>query len=357
MEKIDIRLADKSDNKGILSLLDHLPMGHLVKIIYKRNPDYFYGTEIQGYQHQILIATKNNDEIIAIGARHLKEVYINGKKKNIGYLSDLRINSDGTKHYILANGYKYMHSLMNDNQGYLHLTTIIEDNRSAKAALTWENKHKNIPNYYSLGRINTYCIIPLLFKRTPNDYVISRGSLQNLPDIVDFLNKEGRNKQFYPVYTAQYFLNLRDFKIEDFCIAYKNNKIVGVLAKWNQAGFKQLFLQKYSGIMKWIYFLFHRFLPKENSNINYSYIAFMAFKDNNPKIFKNLLIYAYNNLRQQNEKYFLIGMFKDDPLNQALNGFIKFTYKSRLYIAEYKSDKEIKNLIDNRLPYVEVATL
>lgn len=329
-----------------------------IEMLYKKEPNFFYSIEIQGFKSEVLVAYNEKNEIVAMGSRSLKKAYINNIPQTLGYLSSLRIKDNARHLHILSDGYKKMKELIMDvTPPYMHLTTIIEDNKSALAALAWKNKHKFIPNYFDIGRINTYIIFPFFRKKVYRDYTIKNGNSQNIDDIVAFLNKEGPKKQFFPQYTKEYFTNLRGFKLSDFYVAYFQGKIVGVLAKWDQTSFKPVVLKKYHGKMKWIKkFLGHK-LPDENDELEHIYLAFNVIENNNPLIFKALLAKIYNDVYKSFIKYFVISFHEKDALQKALNGYIKIIYKSRLYVADYKSDDEIKSLIDNRVPYIEVATL
>ena len=153
-------------------------------------------------------------------------------------------------------------------------------------------------------------------------------------------------------------MKLRDFRIDDFCVAYNTeNQIIGITAKWEQSNFKQIFLKKYHGKMKWVKKIFGSLLPKEGENIKHIYFSFTAIQNDDIEVFKNMLRYMYSDVRKQKYNYFVLGFHENDPLNKALQSFYAITYKSRLYAVEYKSDNEIKAMLDQRIPYVEIANL
>ena len=358
LEKVNYRLACPEDNDKLLHLVDSISMGEKFEIIFKRNPNFFYACEIQGFSCQTAVAEQEDNTICASCSRILKHAYINGKADVLGYISDLRISPTAKKMRILSNVSEFIKQLRSDNKAAIHLATITHDNKNAKIALTWKNKSSSIPNLYDLGTIHTCFVIPVFKKKQKNNLIIQRGSMDILDNIVSFLNKEGSRKQFYPVYTKEYFLNLRDFHIEDFCAAYNNeNQIIGVIAKWEQTNFKQTFLKKYHGKMKWTQKIVGSFLPKEGENIKHVYFSFIAIQNDDIQILKNLLLHMYSDMRKQKYTYFVIGFHETDPLNKAVQSFYTITYKSQLYAVEYKSDSEIELMLDQRIPYIEIAAL
>ncbi|MBF0595515.1 MAG: hypothetical protein HQL22_11200 [Candidatus Omnitrophica bacterium] len=357
MEKINFRLATREDNQGLLDLAHAVSMSGDIEIVFERNPNFFYACEIQGFSYQVLVATRSDNTICASGVRVLKSAYINGNPMEIGYLGDLKVSSKARKLRILSNGYQKMKKLHQDGQAMLHITAIIDDNKDAKAALVWKNKDQSIPNYYDLGRINTYFVFPFLPRFLLNMPKIVRGNREIIDNIVSFLNAEGMKKQFFPVYTREYFLNLRQFNVSDFYVAYEGDQIVGVVATWDQSSFRQTLLKKYHGSMTWIKRILGSLLPQEGERIKHLYVSFVTVKDNSSRILAALLHYVYADIRKVGYKYFVLGLHEQDALNKALRGVSSIVYKSRLYVAEYKSDDEIRRLLDNRVPYVEVATL
>ena len=350
LAEIEYRLANLDDDSRINRFLASINMESDIEISYRKEPSFFNALSTRGTEHQVLICEVDH-KISAIGVRSLTQNYINGKKEIIGYLSDLKVNSKNRKFKIFTEGYSFFKNLMLDNRTKLHTTTIIEDNKKAKAVLTWKNKSSILPNYYDFGRLTTYFILPFFKKNKKFLYSLRTGNIDNIDAIVEFLNKEGSKKQFYPVYTKDYFLNLCGFNLSDFLIAYKDNEIVGVMANWNQSDFKQVIMQKYNNKAKFLKYL--PFLPKENQEIKFSYLSFFAVKDNNSKIFECLLTYIHKTTK----KPLSICLHEKDNLNSVFTKYFKICYQSRLYIADYKSDEEIKNMVDDRIPYVELGVL
>lgn len=352
---IEFSLMCDKDNRDVLNLINSTSIKGNIEILFSKEPNYINAINTTcDYSQSIIGRYKNKVEVL--GTRAIKEVYLNGEITSIGYLSDLKVSSTVKKMQALSLGFNQMRILMQDKQTYLHLATIIDDNRAAKIALTWKNKNPNIPNFYNLGLLYTYFIIPLLPKIWKHKINIIRGNSNILDKIVKFLNEEGKNKQFYPKYSKEYFLSLYNFNIEDFYIAMdKENNIIGVMAKWEQTPFKQVIIKKYNGFWKWIKLFTLNLLPKENQPIKQFYLSFIAIKNNDNSIFETLLNEIYSNNNKY--KYFSLILHSKDALNKSLNKYFNIKYKSRLYITEYLQDSEIQKLIDDRVPYLELAGL
>lgn len=344
----------EADNREVLNLINSTSVKGDIEVSFTKEPNYLNAMKICADDVQAVIG-KVNDKIEILGTRSLKKVYINGETETLGYLSDLKISNNAKKIHALSGGFKFMKSLMDDKRAKLHIATIIDDNKQGKIALTWGNKNPNIPNFYDLGIMNTYFILPLLPKFISNKIRIIRGSKDILDKIVDFLNTEGRKKQFFPVYTKEYFLNLPNFDIEDFYVAIKDNEILGIMAKWEQTPFKQVIIKKYNDKWKWIKKLSGKILPQENEPIEQFYLSFIVIKNNNNFVFEALLSKIYNDNRCY--KYFSLILHSKDNLNRSLKKFFSIKYKSRLYITEFMEDEKIIKMVDDRIPYLELAGL
>ncbi len=344
----------EADNDGVLELINSTYIKGEIEVLFSKEPNYLDAMNILADTVQVVVGKVNN-KVEVLGSRSLKKAYINGEEKTLGYLSDLKISSGARKIQALSKGFEFMKTLMDDKRAKLHIATIIEDNRQGKVALTWKNKSPNVPNFYDLGVMNTYFILPIFPKFCHKKIKIINGSGDVLDKIVEFLNAEGRKKQFFPIYTKEDFLNLPNFSPNDFYIALEDEKIIGVIAKWEQTPFKQVVIKKYNGKWVWIKRLTGKFLPKENKPIKQFYLSFVVIKNNDNKIFEALLNRVYND--NKNYKYFSFILHSKDGLNISLKKYFNIKYKSRLYIAEFLEDNEIKDLIDTRIPYLELASL
>ena len=328
-----------------------------IELIYMKSPDFFKAVEPQGDERQVLVACKEDGTIVGTGVRALRKAYVNGEPKTIGYLGELRISPESRHLRVLFNGYRAMKGLMDDGRAFLHFTTIVEGNREAKVALTWKNKASSIPNYVDMGLLKSYFVFPLLWKRRSKRFDISNATRQELDAIIEFIDSNARRRQLHSVYSKEYFLGLQDFRVEDFTVAKEDGRIVGVAALWNQTRFKQLLVSRYNGKMKLLKRLFNGFLPDEGEVIPNACLSFVSILDDRADILRAILSHIYNDVRKSDLRYFMLCLHESDPLNEAVRFFPKLTYRSRLYIADYAEEHEIRSHVDGRIPYVEVATL
>lgn len=358
---IKIRLAKKEDDKRIIEILRNNPIEGKISLSYCREPSYFKSLVVEGKEHQTIVGEINN-KIIGFGTKSIRTVFINGKPKDIGYLNGLRLEKEFRGKGLLKNGYLYFKELhKKENKVKLYYSTIIEDNWLAKKIL--ESKKDYLPTYKNIGKINVYAVRLLEKKDIDSNVKIIKGNDQIISKIFDFINSEGSKKQFFPYY--ENINDLYNVKPEDFYVAFKDKEIVGVVLKWNQSDIKQTIVTGYNGltnITKEIYNLNAKrknypLLPSIGKPFNHFYLSLITIKEDNINVFKQLLNKVYNDNVHTDFSYFIFGLSDKDKLTEALLEYKYVLYPSSLYCVYWEDGKGEYEKLDNRIPYVEVATL
>ena len=369
MRQFSFSLANQQDDAQLRALIQATPMEGRISIAFQREPDYFYAAKTEGKFNQTIMARESeHGNVIGMGSRSIKPAFVNGKVSSLGYLSSLRIHKDYRNHTLLSRGYHALKKLHEDKQVKAYVSTVISDNTQAINLLTAGSD--GLPKYRDFGIYHTYAIE---LKKPPKikskRVKIIKGSQQNLDEIVECLRRNGRDKQFYPYYENEDFKQgsefLRDFKKENFYVAVTDSKIVGVLGKWDQSAFKQIVICGYDKKLNRIRpaynfladFLNVPRLPPPESKLNAFYVGFIAVDNNNPEIFSDLLSSIYKDHVGSAYEYIIIGLFEQDLLTNAVEKYPHIKYKIRVFVVCWDDGKEWFQALDNRIPYLEVATL
>ena len=363
--KLDI--ATEKDNEQLCSLMKKVSMPGSIELIYARDPNFFDGLNIQGKFNQAIKCVVDK-EIVGIGCRSIKPMYINSKKKDVGYLSGLRGIEKYRRGTFLARGYKYLKLLNEDKRAAGYITTIIEDNKTAKTALT--GARAGLPDYLDYDKFFTYAVIinKRRKKKKTHGFTIRKARQTDKKKIISFLQQEGKKKQFFPHYEENDFSSgyTKDFNWDDFYIAQKGGEIAGTLAKWNQSKYKQTKVVKYNNLLKFFRPLLNIFLmtaglaplPKINCELKMFFISFICIKNNNNEIFNALLNEVYEDNKRKNYHFFGVGLHEKDPLNKSMKLFHNICYVSRLYIVFWENQKKFYDSLNkDYIPYLELASL
>ncbi|MFA6216700.1 MAG: hypothetical protein WDL87_03505 [Candidatus Omnitrophota bacterium] len=370
MRRFSFKIAEEPDDQAIRKVIENTPMEGKIGIAFKREPSYFAAATVGNEFHQTIIATEESSgDIVAVGSRSIKSAYINGEVSPVGYLSSLRIKDNYRNNLLLARGYEYLNKLHQDKKAPLYITSIVSDNVPALGLLTSERA--GLPRYRDLG---SYCTTAIGLSRRNHDLrgglTIIRGSHKNIDAIVACLNRNGKNKQFYPYYTKELFLSgngmLRDFVLDNFYAAVKDDAIVGVAAKWDQGNFKQTLVTGYRGSLRFIKAFYNLgaalaglpLLPRPNTRLKLLYAGFIAVDNNDEGIFRALLRALYNGAAASGYDYLLVGLCQNDPLLKPIReGYCFIKYESRVFAVVWDDGLDLYNKLDGRIPYLELATL
>jgi hypothetical protein len=133
---------------------------------------------------------------------------------------------------LLIKGNKELKKLLGNSTEKINFTTIIKDNIYAQKVIS--KSRVGLPDYNKIGVNKTFAIKPCNSTRYKNlnDITIQKGiDGFSIERVVSFINKNGKKKNFFPVITKDLIENncLKDFSKDDFFIAHKNNKILGIV--------------------------------------------------------------------------------------------------------------------------------
>ncbi|HEX8682368.1 MAG TPA: hypothetical protein VF707_08650, partial [Ardenticatenaceae bacterium] len=202
----------------------------------------------------------------------------------------------------------------------------------------------------------------------PSPYQVERGSPEQVGEIVAFLREHGRARQFFPAYTEADFADsplTRGFHAGDFLVARRAGIIVGVVGLWDQSGYKQTVVQAYGGALGMARLLANvgirlagaQPLPAPGQPLRFAYASFICMADNDPEIFRVLLRRVYNLAAERGYAFLMVGFAASDPLLEVARRYVHVPYRSTLYVAGWEDGREFYEQLDQRPPYVEVASL
>ena len=362
-----IEPATPADDAGLRDLFRRTSMGSGIEVSFEREPSYFQALAIQGHRHEVgVIRDRPTGRIIGSGTRIMRKGFINGQETEVGYLGDLRINPEFRNRTLTARLY---HSLQaRDAWCEWYYTVVFEENTLALNTIA--KGRASLPVYHDCGRV--LCPGIELRGKLPRisvpGIIIRQGTDDDLPHIVDCLNRNLARKQFAAVHKAEHFQRgdrWRGLKTEDFFVAEQGGKITGIVAGWDQSSFKQTRIVRYHGRWKWLGPLSRWVapirqapgLPSPGECLSYFYACCIAVDQDNLEVFRALLRELYNANVGQEWLYFMVGLHERDPLVPALKEYAQIPFAGRLFAVTLADDGNLPPALDSRIPSVEIATL
>jgi len=363
-------LAKPEDNAELLQFSAGAEMLGAIRFSFDRSPNYLAALRVEGCHSDVLVCRENKTgSLVATGHRSVKKVFVNGEATTVGYLSGLRVKPEFRSAPFLARGYAQLRALRAGHPASFDLTTIMEDNLPAKKVL--RSNRLGLPAYHDFGR---FCCMAFRLHEKHNPVAETKFSMRRAApadacDVIEFLNREGRTKQFFPEYRVEDFDCpgglLSHLEWKDVFLAFCGTELVGVLAAWNQQAFR---CWRVTGYAPWLRLSRHclnlaaRFrrmplLPPAGSPLNGFNLALVCIRDSDRAIFR-VLLDGVIRAKRSHHAFFLAGLHERDPLLPELLVRSHVSLDSRLYLVDWENENRvIINLDRQRVPYLELGSL
>jgi hypothetical protein len=359
-------IGTKKDDASIRKLLMENPMPGSIKLNFETNPSFFASLRIHGIKNTVIVARNKETEVLGFAVRSLQNLFINGKKKNIGYLSSLRVDKNHRRKGILSNGMKFLKLLDSSKDCDFYYTFIVDKNNAAKKIFS--QKRPDFPNFYDLGIVHTYTIF--LNKNVNNKKPLGmNGSFKKAQksdynDIISFVNKYGCESNFFPSLSKKDLEN-KEFTRE-YYILYLNSEIVAIASIWDQTKERQIIVKGYGMLMN-LYVLLHRFyakvcgiksFPKMNEEVRNIYVSDILIKNDEFERFRDILDSLLYHIQEQKDKHYHCCVFsfhESSKLNDEAKKYANISYKSTMYMVSWQNMDKMYNLLKKRSINADVA--
>jgi len=332
--RVTIGLAHPNDDAALRALLANNPMEGSIELAFLREPSYFAASAVQAPFHQVIVA-RDGDAVIGVGFRGVRRAFLNGEVRDVGYLADLRLDERYRGGSLVARGYRFLHDLHRDGRAKLYLTVIAGENE--RALETIAGNRAGLPHYAPLGRVFSPAVRLRGWTRRKSDIEVRRG------DAREYILQQLAKRQFAPA----------ELLVDDFYVAYDGERVAGALAVWDQSAFKQTRVVRYRGAMR----LLRRIVryPPPGETLKSFYVSYVAVE--NEEVFRALLDRAVEDHRHRGYHYFIAGAHERDPLLPALQNLPSTPFWARAFAVYFEDGAEEFARLDERVPYVELATL
>ncbi len=366
--RLVIREATEADDGQICALIRRNGMPGSISLATSHEPSFFASIQPEGYAHKVVVSARDG-EVVGVATMTKRRAYINGEPKDLGYLSSMRADPSIRGGSSVARGNKLLRQWHNEGFGPpFYLGSVLSSNKSARKLLT--SGRAGLFSSTDIGTLYT-ASIPLLKRRQvrpPAGVRIACGGEVGAEAIVEFLNRVGKTKQFFPVYTVEDLLAedgiLRGLSLDDFFVALSGVRVVGIMACWNQLPFRRLVVTGYSGAMYWLKPLVSPLcrvlglapLPNPGEPVQSVTASCIAVEENHPRIFNSLLSAVLRAECGTGKTFLMVGLMEGDPLLPVVRRYLHLPTRSCVYAMEWDNNCAAKEL-DGRQPYLELGSL
>jgi hypothetical protein len=97
--------------------------------------------------------------------------------------------------------------------------------------------------------------------------------------------------------------------------------------------------------------------PEAGQYVPFFYVSFIAVDQDDAEVFRALLREVYNDSVGSSFRYAMVGLHERDPLLAVLQEYSLTPFAGRLFCVCYADGEPAFRNLDDRVPYVEAATL
>ncbi len=388
--RLVVETARPGDDVGIRELLRGRAMGGMIRLTLEREPCVWHAAAVEGERHHTVVARERaSGRILGMGSRAVRDVWIDGERARMGYLTQLRLAPEiAAGRRLLAAGFQSCNRHRRQDELPFDLTSIVADNVPARRLL--ERGLPGFPRYRRLCRLVTLTI-PTLRRsplwgrkratRAPSPLAPlpegegNRGWLAlavrkraTLPAIVRCLHRNLRRYQLAPAWTEDDLRSstrTRGLEATDFLVRTDgDDRVTACLAIWDQRGFKQVVVRDYAPALRRFRPLVNLLLaiagrprlPPPGSTLELAYLSHLAVDGDRADVAVKLIRAARREAGRCGLDYLVLSLTEAHPMLGAVRrAFPARELESVLYLVHPEEGTPPE--LDDRCPHVEAATL
>lgn len=367
------RQSSAFDDEELRRLLRVNPLPGDIHLSYEREPSFWASAGLEGPHQQTMIVRDQAGRSVGMGSRSVRTLFVNGEARPVGYMSQMRVDPAYpwgiALPKVLAQGWRYFRQWHQDGLTPYYLVSLVANDNVAYRMMTlglpdW-------PTLQSVGGLLTFGLHVRRAKsvpRLPKDMTMRRAREDDRAAIVECLDRNGRPRNFSPVWEAG---TLGDqavtpgLDLDDFWLVEKGSQVVGTLARWNQQSFKQSVVRGYD--VQWVrvrtlvntlaWFGFAPHLPAIGKQVRHSFASHLAVDNDDPVVASALIAAVFNSALIAGDDYLMLGMDSDSAFSQLVRRYRRVVYATQLFLAAWGDDVEAARAVDKGPLGAEIALL
>jgi len=361
---VHVRDAMPDDNDALRAIAASCPMEGDIALTVRREPDFFQLNRLEGEQWRVGVAEVDGRIVGCVMAAE-RLAYVHGELRRTLYAGDLKVDpavrGRGVADALSEWAREALASMAGTEAPIL--MTILGGNRAMERRTKGRG---GMPHFRRFATIRVFSI-PLLVPRTFADahLHVTPAAADDVEEMMALWRRIAPARQFAPDLTPERFLSwlamARGLHLSDYRLARdRSGRLVGFLAWWDQALFKQLRVLRYSPRLRIARAVVNRVasvtggvpLPDVGSVLRYRTAVHVCVEK--PQVLRGLLRASHRELRYARYAFATIGLDVSDPLCAALDGFFAQPTDVNAHICTAGGDYAGPSLSDRPLHY-EIA--
>jgi hypothetical protein len=324
---VSVREARADDNAALLDLAAACPMEGDIALAITREPDFFALNRLEGPHWRAGVAEVDGGVVgCVMGAARM--AYLHGSAQRTLYGGDLKVHPTMRGVGVADALTEWVGRALTDIGGpdTPTLVTILGGNRSMERRTTG----------FSLFATIRAFSIPLLWPRSARTHDgtrVSPATPTDLDEMASLWQRVAPGRQFAPVFDADelnaWISSAPGLAIDDYRVARsRDGRIMGFMAWWDQATFKQSRVLRYSPRLTVVRAALNGIatvsrgvrLPNVGEALRYRSALHVCVPAGRPDVLRALVRSSCTELRAQRYAFATIGLDVRDPLCAAMAG-------------------------------------
>lgn len=348
-DAIVVRPAEPRDNAARCALFARVAMEAELGLSVDRTPDFDALYRLQATDW-LSVVVERAGAIEGTGTILVRDGYIGGAVRRVGYLGDLRLSPRVQGRLLLDRFYGALLEGVRARFGCeLFLTAIIASNEAALRALTARTRRSREarrPVYTPVGDFDIRSLHLLApRRRASSPFSVRPAGPGDVPALARLLDADARRRPFgYVLTEAELRRRLETWpglRPASFYVAEGADGVpAGCLATWDASPVKRTIVTAYRGSMRRVRLgydlaatlLRRGRLPRPGEAFRYRYVTHQAIPSDDPRVLRALLGAAYRDARAGGDHFLSVCAPEASPLEPAFRGFHATSLRARLFV-------------------------
>ena len=367
-----VRLATAADDAACRALAAGVGMDAELQLALHRRPtmDALYRLHAVAWETWVV---ELDGRVEGMGAVLVRDGWLAGERRRIGYLGDLRFSAAVQGRQLLDRFYAPVLRAASARMGCdLFVTAVIASNERAVRALTVRTdraRRGGRPRYTPLRDFDIRSLHLLLpAPRRRHEVAVRHATDADIPRLAALLDADARRRPLgYAIDEPELRRRLREWPgltIGSFLVAERADRsLAGCLALWDADPVKRTVVHGYRGAMRrtrFVHDLAARvlgapLLPAPGGALHYLYATHLAVPDDDPRTFAALLDAAHAAGRRAGYQFLSVFAPAGDPLAGAWRGRLTTDLPARLFVVTLDGAEPPAACFDGARPGFEMA--
>jgi hypothetical protein len=360
-ERIEIRVADQTDNEGLLALSRITPMEGAISLRIERDPDFFALLRLRG-RSKVFVAVRGHEVIGCVSAAS-HTVYLSGVPETIAYIGDMKIHPSFSGSRVSI---RLLAALRADlHQSGIDVCFCVAADGNQRVMPLFEGR-LGLPRWVSLGRFLVDGLLPSPFHNGSKHYDVEPAQSTDVPAVSLLLDRFHRSRQFAPQLeedeVARTIFRSPEVPCSKTFVARTGQRVVAAITLCDIGPLKRnvflnapTVLKSVLGVLRLAALPFRGFhVPSRGEALRLLSVRHFVCEEGHEASLPVLLSLARTEAFRDRFSFLMLGLHERDPLRSLVRRIPRLTFSSLGFCTSLGEPSRLKALSQG-IPFEDYA--